>query len=1146
MRTRHADDDRLCLSAMAGTFPGAESPDALWSRILRAQVAPATRMSRRWGIPAEAIVAPEPGMPNRTYLDLGFCLAPGAPGGAHAPGGHQLRVTRAVLERLAAGPARDRASVGLVLGTSWSDESYFMADPDGGPRLDPAAQVRELARAAGLGGPAFAVDTACSSFHYALDAAGTLIRTSQAEAVVVAGVNAFLPPALYLGFSQLRALAATGALLSFGAGACGIVPGEAVAAFLLEPVDRAMRAGRTPLGVVAGLGLSSDGAEGSVFAPGRQAQLVAYARAYDSVDPATVDYLEAHGTGTPLGDATEVESLDAFFREHVPSGRRLPVGSIKPIIGHTLAAAGAASLAKALLMLRHRTLPPHVALEPHPRLRDSCLTLLDAPAARDPGDRPMRIGISSFGFGGANAHVVVEEPRPAPARARPRPAPSGVTRTDLAVVDVEAAFGGAHSAHAWRRALGAPAAARAFPAGRFTAPDAAPLPPARGMFLRGAATIDIAGFRMGPRPLARVDAFKLLVAHRAGTLLRRHPAAARTAGTAVVVTANTGGERFSDVYRGLERFHRGEGRAPCLTAEDVATMLPTMVSGYPASFLDLRGFHETLSGGPGTFWASLLAAPAWLDARCRTLLLGAGHYLSCPSDVEDAARPGRAPRGEGVGLLALKSVHSARADGDRVLATIHCIVRAPHARTLDDACAAAGVPSDGLRVERCDLDADAAHEPGSAQAATGFLREATGIESVLAALLRGGRSAVVEVRRAARPELWVFIDNEADEAEVPADPAPKLPFTIAFSPDPADDAAPRTAVAVARPAAPPEAATAIVDAYAAVGRALAASLRTRADALCRLRALGGAPASAAPRPLEELLAAQQSDPRNVVLEQPTEADGAFQATLRVDEGHGYFFDHPLDHVPGILLLHGAVALATLAAARLRPGRPGLYVRAVDVRFRRYTEKAPPITLSARPVPSAGPALAVAVRVEQSGQVTCECRVEVDEAAAIAPYDPPAAFPPGADRPDRHLLHKSRDENVLVGPLEEHAGGLRVRTLPVPPGHFFADGDPRQHSMLYFLEIARQCFMLVAHTAVGVPLGVPMNLVALTFALAAPIPRGAPLELVPQVAADRWTGVMKTGRVGMALSGPAGPLGTVEIVAQVISKELYELQRHAAP
>jgi hypothetical protein len=440
----------------------------------------------------------------------------------------------------------------------------------------------------------------------------------------------------------------------------------------------------------------------------------------------------------------------------------------------------------------------------------------------------------------------------------------------------------------------------------------------------------------------------------------------------------------------------------------------------------------------------------------------------------------------------------------------------------------ASTPGDGRHREICELDAATPAAAGSAQAVTGFLAEAAGIEALLGAILRGRRSAI-EVRRGGQPLLQLLVDRDA-EPELAADAPPKLPFTLAFS----SAAAAPVAVAAAAPLPAPAAnAVALADgdgdvqACLQLAQTLARSLRARTRAIELLCA------AAAVTPAQRLHGLRR-DPRNLVITDPQRDGEVLRAQLQVDESHPYFFDHPLDHVPGILLLEGVLQLVELATTG------ATFVRSLEVRFRRYTDKHEPITLELR---RDGDTLQFAARVVQAGQLVCECRVTAAHGARPAAAAPAQAM--AEPHPRKRVLHKSREDNVLVGPIESHDDHLRVRTAAVPPGHLFGDGDPAAHSMLYFLEIARQCFMLVAHERLDVPFDVAMNLVELRFELDAPIPREQPLSLLPEFRSERWNGAIQTGRVTITLAQPGGVLGRAHIVSQVYDKDLYAAQRHTA-
>lgn len=1149
------DLDLLCISSMSGQFAGHGDLQQLWASILRAQPAGLTNLPARWGIQADRFVARAPGTRNRSYLDQAFCLDAPHAGTGQLAWRLQHETAVRVCESLWSAPSctspAPRPGTALILGTSWSDDSLYRADHLLATQravvpgwLDPADQLSELADALSIDGPRLSVDTACSSFAYALATAQALIHAGQARRAVVAGVNVFLPPQLFLGFSQLKALSADARLKAFAQDANGIVPGEGVAAFLVEPLGEALIGGRRPLGLLRGLGISSDGGEGSVFAPGRQAQVCAYERTYRDIDPASIRYVEAHGTGTPVGDATEISSLNDFFLPHVPAGHKIPLGSIKPLVGHTLAAAGAASLAKAMLMLQHRRVPPHIDVVAHEGLAGSCFELPRQASALQSPDGPLRLAISSFGFGGANAHAVIEEAptdlaRPifsAPATGTTKPT-DAVRLLNLDIVGHEASLGAGMGTHEWQSALKGPIAPapQAFPTSR--APQASS-PALQGHFLRGEHTVDVSGWRMGPKPLSHVDAFKMLLTHRTRRLADRLKGWAASADTAMVVCANLGGERFHEGYRACAaHFEDGNSETPDLVVDDVATMLPTMLSGYPAQVLDLRAFHQTLSGPSDSFWHALMAAPDWLHGRCQQLLLGAGHYLNCPVQAQRAASQPWT-WGEGFAVLALQRAPADLSAPPHAVARLHAVVQAcDEVRDARRARALLGCTADSGHADFIELCPEGQADLGDAQQRVGFLGEATGMEAILAALSSGQDHAWIELRRHAKPVAWLFIDRIV-ATQAATEPAAKLPCRIRFS-EP-EVVAPSLPVALdpTSPATSPATPAVIADTnephwHQPLAETLLRGLQLRTRLIDRLNRQAPQREALA-QPCPEVA---RRDAHNVLLRQIARQGADWQATAIVDETHPYYFDHPLDHVPGILLLEAALQLTEVALSDR--GLAHHHPSSLGVRFRRYTEKQAPIHLRCQQLDDTR----FLVHIEQSGQAMCEVEVGTTQACERPPAPVAAASTP---LPEPKWLHKAQASNRLVHELEVRDGSLGVVTAELPAQHAIADGPGNRLSMLYFLEIARQCFMLVAHGKLGVPLGIPMNLVDLRFSLSAPIPRGSRLWLRPSFNPVAWSGVTRTSKVAMQLCDAQGVIGEASIVSQAIAPEAYAAQRQAEP
>jgi enediyne polyketide synthase len=249
-------------------------------------------------------------------------------------------------------------------------------------------------------GGAYTVDAACASSLIAIANAGRLLYSGEADTVVVGAVDISLDPFELVGFSRLGALAKSD-MRVFDANAEGFWPGEGSGFAVLVSEDEAIRRGLPVLAYVRGWGISSDGA-GGLTRPDAEGQYLALQRAYRSaaVDPADVAYIEAHGTGTPVGDPVEVRAL-AKLRN---GGGNLRIGSIKANIGHTKAAAGFAGLIKAVWAIREGIIPPHVGcLKPHPvfdEVENSIKPALNPDAW--PNGRPRITGVSGFGFGGVN------------------------------------------------------------------------------------------------------------------------------------------------------------------------------------------------------------------------------------------------------------------------------------------------------------------------------------------------------------------------------------------------------------------------------------------------------------------------------------------------------------------------------------------------------------------------------------------------------------------------------------------------------------------------------------------------------------------------------------------------------------------------
>lgn len=279
-----------------------------------------------------------------------------------------------------------------------------------------------------LGGMNCVVDAACASSLAAVKMAVDQLRTESADLVITGGVDAINDIFMYMCFSRTLAMSRTGDCRPFSKDADGTMLGEGIGMFALRRLEDAERDGDPVYAVIRGIGASSDGRAKSIYAPRPEGQAKALKRAYQAAgySPASVGLMEAHGTGTVAGDEAEISALRQIFEESCESeGPWCALGSIKSQIGHTKAAAGAASLYKAVMALHHKVLPPTLKVgEP-----SAGLALPDGPFYLNTETRPWvhgvpsprRASVSSFGFGGSNFHLTLEEyrgPAPVPSRIR--------------------------------------------------------------------------------------------------------------------------------------------------------------------------------------------------------------------------------------------------------------------------------------------------------------------------------------------------------------------------------------------------------------------------------------------------------------------------------------------------------------------------------------------------------------------------------------------------------------------------------------------------------------------------------------------------------------------------------------------------------
>lgn len=270
-------------------------------------------------------------------------------------------------------------------------------------------------------GPSLAVDTACSSSLTAIILAAEKIRNGQCDACIAGGVNLIIDPQHYRGLSNMTMLSEGNQCASFGVNADGFVDGEGVGAVLLMPLSKALNEGAHIYGVIKGGAINHGGKTNGYTVPNpkQQAKVISNALHDAGVDAKDIGYIEAHGTGTVLGDPIEIAGLSKAFSEFTSNKQYCAIGSVKSNIGHGESAAGISALAKVILQIKHRKIVPSLhSQELNPNIDFSQTPFKVQQVLSDwsisnssDGDTPSQriAGISSFGAGGANAHLIVQE-----------------------------------------------------------------------------------------------------------------------------------------------------------------------------------------------------------------------------------------------------------------------------------------------------------------------------------------------------------------------------------------------------------------------------------------------------------------------------------------------------------------------------------------------------------------------------------------------------------------------------------------------------------------------------------------------------------------------------------------------------------------
>ena len=445
----------VAIVGMASILPGASDLDQFWANIINKKDAvdevPESRWDAnayydpdrsardkiysRWGgfideVPFDPI---EFGMPPNTLTsieafqllallvvrdaikDAGYAERPferettsvmlGAGGIADLSQGY---IVRSTLPALFGDRATDLTDMLTGVLPEWTEDSF--------PGFLQNVAAGRIANRFNFGGVNYTVDAACASSLAAIYLGVRDLENKTSDVVIAGGVDSIQTPFGFLSFSKTQALSPTGRSRPFDAEADGIAISEGFGALVLKRLEDAERDGDRIYAVIRGVGGSSDGRDRSLTAPRPEGQVLAYRRAYANAgfSPATVGLIEAHGTGTVAGDQSELSSLRQVFEGVGAAIQTTAIGSVKSMVGHTKAAAGAVGMIKVAKALYHRVLPPTLGVsKPNPRFdfqhSPFYVNTEPRPWVHSTDAPPRRAGVSAFGFGGTNFHVALEE-----------------------------------------------------------------------------------------------------------------------------------------------------------------------------------------------------------------------------------------------------------------------------------------------------------------------------------------------------------------------------------------------------------------------------------------------------------------------------------------------------------------------------------------------------------------------------------------------------------------------------------------------------------------------------------------------------------------------------------------------------------------
>ncbi|MBE2201816.1 MAG: aminotransferase class III-fold pyridoxal phosphate-dependent enzyme, partial [Anaerolinea sp.] len=427
----------IAVIGLSCRFPGTADPNAFWQLLQNGQDAITEVPAERWSL--SHYYDPDPAVPGKMTTRWGgfleqvdqfdpqfFKISPREAAYMDPQQRLLLEVAWEALENAALAPDTLALSqTGVFVGISSNDYARFqLSTPEGvdgytGTGNAHSIAANRLSYLLNLRGPSLAVDTACSSSLVAVSLACDSLLQGKCDLALAGGVNLILTPELTISFSKAQLMSPDGRCMAFDSRANGYVRGEGCGIVVLKRLSAALEDDDVILALIRGTAVNHDGRSNGLTAPSgpAQRQVIRQALQNANIAPSQISYIEAHGTGTALGDPIEIDSLKAALAPERAAGQKCAIGSVKTNMGHLEAAAGIAGLIKVILSLQHGQIPPHL----HLQQLNPLITLADTPFFIPtelqpwPTEEKRLAGVSSFGFGGTNVHVVLEEaPAPLP------------------------------------------------------------------------------------------------------------------------------------------------------------------------------------------------------------------------------------------------------------------------------------------------------------------------------------------------------------------------------------------------------------------------------------------------------------------------------------------------------------------------------------------------------------------------------------------------------------------------------------------------------------------------------------------------------------------------------------------------------------